>query len=276
MKRLLIACSLICCSNLVLGQALNVMSFNIRYDNPNDGSDQWSERKDDVDKLLKFYAPAVIGIQEAVQTQIQFLDQANEPYAYVGVGRDDGQTKGEFSPILYDSVLLELLDEGTFWLSTTPDSVSIGWDAALPRICTYGLFRHRVSEKVFWVFNTHFDHVGATARLNSAGLIVRKINQMNISNAPVILMGDLNSTPDDGPIKLLNNHFKDAKTASPKSYGPEGTFFGFDLEQTAENRIDYIFGKQLSFESYQVIDDRRSNNRHISDHLPVFVRFSIN
>jgi endonuclease/exonuclease/phosphatase family metal-dependent hydrolase len=277
MKHLLtICCLLYCCSNLVLGQALNVMSFNIRYDNPNDGLDQWSERKDDLNHLLQFYTPTVLGIQEAVLNQIQFLDNANEEYAYIGVGRDDGQEKGEFSPILYDSTILELLDEGTFWLSTTPDSVSVGWDAALPRICTYGLFRHRMSEKVFWVFNTHFDHVGASARLNSAALIVRKINQMNISNAPVILMGDLNSTPDDGPIKLLNNHFEDAKTASPKSYGPKGTFFGFDLEQIAENRIDYIFGKQLSFESYQVIDDRRPNNRHISDHLPVFVRLSIN
>lgn len=271
MKRLtlLIGCLLLSLNGMA--QEMSVMTFNIRYNNPNDSLDQWSERKEEVTKLIDYYHPGIFGLQEALFDQITYLDSTLADYTYIGVGRDDGATKGEFSAIMYDTTKVELVDQGTFWLSTTPDEVSVGWDAALPRICTYGLFREVECQKVFWVFNTHFDHIGASARLNSAALIVRKVNDMNISQAPVILMGDLNSQPSDGPIKLFNNHFKDTRNHSKKAYGPEGTFFGFDPSAIAENRIDYIFTKGFKTNSYRVIDDRRANNRHISDHLPVLV-----
>lgn len=275
MKKLIILLSIFS-SLIVQSQELEVMTFNIRYDNVNDGEDRWSERKESVAQLIKFYRPQVIGIQEALESQIEYLDSASSDYTYVGVGRDDGQTKGEFSPILYDSTLLTLRDKGTFWLSPTPDEVSVGWDAALPRVCTYALLERKSDQKLFWVFNTHFDHIGEQARLNSAALIVRMSKQFNISEAPMFIMGDLNSKPEDGPIKLLNNNVKDARVNSMSTYGPEGTFFGFDLSAQALDRIDYIFGKGLTFNQYQVIDDRRPNNRHVSDHLPVLVKATFN
>lgn len=275
MKKLIILLSIFS-SLIVQSQELEVMTFNIRYDNVNDGEDRWSERKESVARLIKFYRPQVIGIQEALESQIEYLDSASSDYTYVGVGRDDGQTKGEFSPILYDSTLLTLRDKGTFWLSPTPDEVSVGWDAALPRVCTYALLERKSDQKLFWVFNTHFDHIGEQARLNSAALIVRMSKQFNISEAPMFIMGDLNSKPEDGPIKLLNNNVKDARVNSMSTYGPEGTFFGFDLSAQALDRIDYIFGKGLTFNQYQVIDDRRPNNRHVSDHLPVLVKATFN
>lgn len=275
MKKLIILLSIFS-SLIVQSQELEVMTFNIRYDNVNDGEDRWSERKESVAQLIKFYRPQVIGIQEALESQIEYLDSASSDYTYVGVGRDDGQSKGEFSPILYDSTLLTLRDQGTFWLSPTPDEVSVGWDAALPRICTYALLERKSDQKLFWVFNTHFDHIGEKARLNSAALIVRMSKQFNISEAPMFIMGDLNSKPEDGPIKLLNNNVKDARVNSMSTYGPEGTFFGFDLSAQALDRIDYIFGKGLTFNQYQVIDDRRPNNRHVSDHLPVLVKATFN
>lgn len=275
MKKLIILLSIFS-SLIVQSQELEVMTFNIRYDNVNDGEDRWSERKESVAQLIKFYRPQVIGIQEALESQIEYLDSASSDYTYVGVGRDDGQTKGEFSPILYDSTLLTLRDQGTFWLSPTPDEVSVGWDAALPRVCTYALLERKSDQKLFWVFNTHFDHIGEQARLNSAALIVRMSKQFNISEAPMFIMGDLNSKPEDGPIKLLNNNVKDARVNSMSTYGPEGTFFGFDLSAQALDRIDYIFGKGLTFNQYQVIDDRRPNNRHVSDHLPVLISVSLN
>jgi len=274
MKRTFTLLLCLCALNLC-GQEVSIMSFNIRYDNPNDGEDQWAERKEALSGLIKYYEPAAMGVQEAVFDQMQYLDSTLRQYSYIGVGRDDGVKGGEFSAIFYDSTRLALLDEGTFWLSTTPDEVSKGWDAALPRICTYGLFRDRSSEKIFWVFNTHFDHIGEAARINSAALLVRRINEMNIGQNPVLLLGDLNSEPDDAPIQLLNNNLKDAYLNSTKVYGPEGTFFGFDPMALADRRIDYVFGKGLQFQSYRVIDDRRPNNRHISDHLPVLVNITL-
>jgi len=258
------------------GQQLEVMSFNIRYNNINDGEDQWNNRKEAVADLIEYYNPAVLGVQEALYGQMQFLDSALKQYSYIGVGRDDGQKAGEFSAILYDTTKVGMIDSGTFWLSDTPDEVSKGWDAALPRICTYGLFREKSSEKVFWTFNTHFDHVGEIARVRSAALIVNRIGKMNIAEAPVLLIGDLNSAPDSGPITLLDNNLIDSRNSCEVTYGPEGTFFGFELDAEALNRIDYVFGKNLTFDSYRVIDDRLSNNRHISDHLPVFVKFTFN
>lgn len=257
-------------------QELSFMSFNIRYNSPNDGEDLWELRKGDVSGLLRYYQPSVLGLQEAVDEQLTFIDNELDGYAYVGVGRDDGDRAGEFSPILYDSATLLLLDHGVFWLSATPDEVSVGWDAALPRICTYALFRDKVADRAFWVFNTHFDHVGENARLNSAALIIKKINELNIGQNPVILMGDFNSQPDQNPIKLITNNLKDSYSESRVSYGPEGTFYGFDPNAIAENRIDYVFGKGVDFRSYRVIDDRRPNNRHVSDHLPVFVKAKLN
>lgn len=276
MKKLFLILFSFCLAFSMNGQEMSVMSFNIRFNSPNDGEDLWDLRKADVVNLIQYYEPSILGLQEAVYQQLNFIDNELKRYAYVGVGRDDGDKAGEFSPILYDSTQLLLLDQGVFWLSTTPDEVSVGWDAALPRICTYALLRDMEADQAFWVFNTHFDHVGENARLNSAALIIKKINQLNIGQNPVILMGDFNSQPDQNPIKLITNNLKDAFSESRVSYGPEGTFFGFDPNAIAKNRIDYVFGKGLAFQTYRVIDDRRPNNRHVSDHLPVFVKLKLN
>jgi endonuclease/exonuclease/phosphatase family metal-dependent hydrolase len=251
-------------------QDIDLMSFNIRYDSPNDGLDQWAERKSEVYGLISNQDPHVIGLQEALYSQLTYLDSLLIDYAFVGLGRDDGDKKGEFSPILYDSTRLSLMDHGTFWLSPSPEKVSVGWDAALPRVCTYAILKEINSEKIFWVYNTHFDHVGATARLSSAATIVQHIYKNNISAAPIILMGDLNALPQSKPLELLNNHFTD-----PLKGSSEGTFWGFDIEAKAENRIDYILGKQVSFQEAKILKNLRSNGRHISDHLPVLVKISL-
>lgn len=242
------------------------MTFNIRYDTPNDGEDQWELRKGEVVDLVSKYAPDVFGLQEAVLNQVDYVDSLMTNYTYVGVGRDDGNIKGEFSPLFYDSTKLELMDQNTFWLSPTPEEVSKGWDAALPRVCTYGLFKEKSSQKLIWVYNTHFDHIGTTARISSAATIVQRMYKDNISKSPVVLMGDLNAVPTDGPIVLLRNHFTDTMDGVE-----EGTFWGFDPEAKADRRIDYIFVKDAPFKEAKIISDLRTNGRHVSDHLPVMV-----
>ena len=148
--------------------------------------------------------------------------------------------------------------------------VSVGWDAALERICTYGLFASIYSGENFWVFNTHFDHIGTVARKKSSELILNKIKEINKDSLPVILMGDFNSIPNSEPIKILEQDMKDGLRISSKHLqGPQGTFNGFDVSNPISKRIDYIFTKNFQVIYYQHIDDRLGNNNHISDHLPV-------
>ena len=129
-----------------------------------------------------------------------------------------------------------------------------------------------MSGKMVWVFNAHFDHVGKTARKKSSELILKKIKELNTKSLPVVLMGDFNSNPDSDPIKVLKNNLQDAlEISSTKLKGPRGTFNGFDNTHLLDNRIDYIFVKEMQVLSYRHIDDRLNNNRHISDHLPVMI-----
>ncbi|MFO7719457.1 MAG: endonuclease/exonuclease/phosphatase, partial [Gillisia sp.] len=128
---------------------IELMSYNIKYANENDGENSWSLRKDHLGSLIKFYEPDIFGVQEAVLEQLEFFEDILPTYKYAGVGRDDGKTKGEFSAIFYDSKRFEVLKEDTFWLSETPKKVSVGWDAAMERVCTYALFEDRESEKKF-------------------------------------------------------------------------------------------------------------------------------
>ena len=260
----------------VQGQDISVLTYNIKWDNTNDTVNNWNDRKEAMVSLLKHYQPGIIGMQEVVNGQLNYL-VANLPnFASVGVGREDGKEKGEYSPILYDTELLKSLENATYWLSDTPDKISVGWDAALERICTYALFEDLKTKKQFWVFNTHFDHMGVLAREKSAALIVSKIKELNTENLPVVLMGDLNLKPDENPIQFLKKELVDGQSITQKTfYGPTGTFNGFEHDRNLTDRIDYIFVQNFAVESYIHIDDRMENNKHISDHLPVFAKLII-
>ncbi|MBC8767952.1 endonuclease/exonuclease/phosphatase family protein [Arenibacter sp. BSSL-BM3] len=255
-----------------LSQTTNIISYNIKYDNTGDTINNWNDRKASLAKLIQHYDADIVGIQEGLHHQVDYLNTALTDYSYVGIGRDDGQEKGEYSAIFYNSKKFKVLKTNTFWLSETPEKVSVGWDASLERICTYALFQNVKTKKQFWVFNTHFDHRGMQARVNSAQLIYKKINEINTSKLPVILMGDLNLTPDSEPIQYLKKNLTDAMEISQKPfYGPIGTFNGFDQDRIMENRIDYFFVKNVDVLSYTHIDDRMPNNKHISDHLPILM-----
>jgi endonuclease/exonuclease/phosphatase family metal-dependent hydrolase len=249
------------------------MSYNIRYDNTWDVENSWTIRKNKVSQILIHYAPSIIGIQEGLLNQVQYLDSCLTNYDYVGVGRDDGQEQGEFCAIYFDTTQYSVLNHSTFWLSETPDIISIGWDAALERICTYGLFKDRKTAEEFWVFNTHFDHMGAKAREQSSGLILKMIKKINRRSLPLILMGDFNSIPDSPPVNKIKTDLSDALHISLKELqGPRGTFNGFNADLPIEKRIDYIFTGNFKVLSYIHINDRLNNNRHISDHLPVMIK----
>jgi endonuclease/exonuclease/phosphatase family metal-dependent hydrolase len=256
----------------VSAQETRIMTYNIKYDNANDTINNWNDRRGAVVDLIKHYQPDFLGTQEVLHNQLLYLDNSLGSHSYIGVGREDGKQKGEYSPVFYNTSKFELLKNRTFWLSEIADEVSVGWDAALERICTYGLFKNRNTGLKLYVFNSHFDHMGKVARKESAMLILQKIQEINSENLPVILMGDLNLTPDTAPIKLIKAKMEDGLEISKEPfYGPSGTFSGFDYKMILNKRIDYIFTKNVKVKSYIHIDDRMENNKYISDHLPVLL-----
>lgn len=250
------------------------MTYNIRYDNPNDGENWWQKRKGDFLALMQYYQPDIFGVQEALYHQVKTLDSAMIHHEYVGVGRDDGKKKGEYSALFYRSDKFNLLNQGTFWLSRTPDIPSKDWDAALERICTYAQLETKGDQKIFWVFNTHFDHIGQIAREESAKLIVEKIKNLIEPGDPVILMGDFNLEPHEKAIENIREYLQDSHSVTlTDAYGPQGTFNSFNKDHELDRRIDYIFvNDQLEVESYRVIDDRY-DLKYPSDHLPVVIRW---
>ena len=262
--------------NFSLKNEITVLSYNIRYDNPNDGENQWKYRKERVANYIKEIKPDIIGMQEVLDPQLVFLDLSLTEFCFVGVGREDGKTKGEYSPILYNSNRLTLLQTDTFWLSETPKVISVGWDAALERICTYAQFKHKETGQKFWVFNTHFDHIGELARIQSAKLIHQKIKMLNTNNFPVIITGDFNLTPDTAPIKIFQNAYVDVMQKTPTNANNYGTFTGFDKLSNGEERIDYIFQKGLKTLKSTHIWLKTTSGGWASDHHPVQAIFSFN
>jgi len=261
---------------ICVGQEFNVMTYNIKYDNVNDTVNNWHDRRQSLVNLLKHYGASFIGTQEVLHRQLTYIDSSLTNYSYIGVGRDDGKEKGEYSPIHYDSVQFKVLDRNTFWLSETPEKNSVGWDASMERICTYGLFEEKSNGKKLYVFNTHFDHIGKIAREESARLLIQKMEEVNKEGFPMILMGDLNLIPDTEPIKFLQGKLYDGQKISKNPfYGPSGTFNGFNHNLKLNRRIDYIFVIDLEVKSYIHIDDRMENNKHISDHLPVLATLNM-
>ncbi|MFZ0491474.1 MAG: endonuclease/exonuclease/phosphatase family protein [Salegentibacter sp.] len=258
-------------------QTMEIMTYNIKYANENDGENSWSNRKEFITNQLKFYEPDAFGVQEAVKQQMDYFKDHLDGYDYVGVGRDDGKEGGEYSAIFYKKSRLKVLKHDTFWLSETPQKPSKGWDAAYPRICTYALFEDQQTGEKFWYFNTHFDHIGDKARKESAKLIWKKIQELNSEDLPAILSGDFNLEPDTESIRYLSEKMDDSKAISEGVvFGPEGTFNGYEFDKPVTRRIDYIF---LSHEDFKVLKfgviSSSKDLRYPSDHLPVMVKLEL-
>jgi endonuclease/exonuclease/phosphatase family metal-dependent hydrolase len=259
----------------VSAQVLRVISWNIRYDNPGDGPNRWTHRKDWFAEIVVAQRVDVAGFQEVLAGQLRDLRQRLPDFVAYGVSRDDGAERGEFSPIFYRRERFELLDRGTFWLSPTPDEIgSKGWDAALPRIASWVKLKDRPSGKTLTVLNTHFDHRGETARQESAALLVRQLEQM-FAAGPVILTGDFNSTPDSAPYRTLTTRATDGRgyqdtyvTTVTKPEGPASTWNGFE-SIVPDRRIDFIFTTpDIRVDRLRILTDQK-NSRFPSDHLPV-------
>jgi len=260
------------CSTLV-AQKMTLMTYNIRLDTNSDGENAWIYRKTFLCNQIQFYEPDIFGIQEALPSQVAYMKEYLAQYEYIGVGRDPNN-QGESSNIFFKKDRFHLLKSNTFWLSETPDKVSKGWDAAINRICTYGLFYDTVMSIHFWVFNTHLDHIGEIARAKSIHLILNKIEALNQNKYPVFFMGDLNLLDNSSIIDSLKNTMDDSRDITQnKPFGPTGTFNGFQHSMPLTNRIDYIFlskNNPYSVTKYAILSDH-IDMKFPSDHLPVYI-----
>jgi endonuclease/exonuclease/phosphatase family metal-dependent hydrolase len=255
-----------------------VMTFNVRFDNPNDAPHHWDNRVAVIENYMNTSMPDIVGMQESLHHQNEDLLKIMPGYAYVGTGRDDGQQGGEYSPIFYHTGRFELLDHSQFWLSGTPELPgSIGWEAILPRVVAWAKLRHRQSGKEFFVFNTHYSHVSDLARRRSMEFMSSKIVEIAGNNS-VIVTGDFNIAKNSELYNDMlgyfeqNNNLINAELITQETGGfVESTFNGFrhDIQPRV---IDYIFVDD-NFEvlNYQV-DKVIENDIFISDHWPVWTR----
>lgn len=280
-------------------QSLFVGSYNIRYHNEGDdkNGNAWSKRCQVICDQINFEDPDMLGAQEVLNDQLHDLLARLDGYGYIGVGRDDGKTAGEYAAIFYKKDRVSLLDYGHFWLNETPDKPALGWDAACIRICTWGKFEQRATGLKFFFFNLHMDHVGTTARREAAKLVIKRIREM-AQDLPVILTGDFNVDQHDEIYGIFTQSglLNDSYECCSFRFAENGTFNSFDPDLKSDSRIDHVFvSPSLKVDRYAVLTNgywspkpdvttQKGNDapnqidltpytRHLpSDHYPVLVK----
>ena len=251
-------------------EGLEVMSYNIRYGDADDGTNSWRYRFPATVEMIEDQKPDVFGVQEALYYQLDFIEENCRDYKYVGVGRDNGRKKGEFTAIFWNKKTVSLLKCGTYWLSETPKKPSLGWDAACYRTATWALMKDKKTGKKFYFVNTHLDHVGKEAQKNGLKLIVDKIAEINPDNYPMVLTGDFNVTPDDSVLKELDTRMTSARKVAEKTDN-KGTYTNWGKTSKV---IDYIYYSGFSkCPEFQTVTKKYAGRRFVSDHDPITAVF---
>lgn len=249
----------------------SLMSFNLRYDEPADGENQWSNRKEACLDMLNEIQPHVFGVQEALQNQVDFLNDNLAAYDFVGVGRDNGETSGEYSAIFYSRDHFELLENGNFWLSESPESPSLGWDANNIRIVSWAKLNDLDQNRTIYVFNTHFDHKGKIAQEKSSELLIQKIQEIAEADASVFITGDFNMLIGNERLTPITENYFSAQRFAESSDNHD-SFNAFGRWYLNRN-IDFIFYQHAEAISYHTIV-KDYGVPFISDHYPIFSRFN--
>jgi Metal-dependent hydrolase len=276
MKKILIfvvSCFIFCANGQQNVANMRIGTYNLRMDTPNDKEDAWPNRKEMVKSLVLFHEFDIFGTQEGYKHQLDGILEIDK-FAYIGRGRDDGKDAGEHSAIVYDKTRFTVLDKGDFWYAENPEIPGKGWDATCcNRICSWAKFKDKVSGKEFYFFNSHYDHQGRVARLESSKLLLERMKKI-VGDATFFCTGDFNATPESEPIQVIYNDgmLIDSKLVSQKPpYGTVGTYNSFKLDSPMKDRIDYIFvSKDIKVEKYGVLNDSQYG-RLPSDHFPVMI-----
>lgn len=260
---------------------LNVMSFNIRYDNPDDSLNNWQYRKDVAAKTIKNQNADIVGTQEVLVNQLNDLKSRLPEYNAIGVGREDGIEQGEYSAILYKKDRFKEIKSGYFWLSETPEVAgSKGWDGACERIATWAILEDISSKKQLFFINTHLDHVGKIARQEGVTLLLSRANAL-ANGLPIIMTGDFNATPESDVIKHVTDvnspeHLIHSKDIAVEKSGTDWTFHGFGkVPMERREFIDYVFvSKGIKVAKHSVLPEKLDDT-FISDHSVVVAQIEI-
>ena len=245
---------------------LKVMSYNIRLGSANDGTNSWGLRYPATAEMIEDQMPDIFGVQEALASQIRFIEDNFVNYKSVGVGREDGKKDGEHMSIFWNKKTVFLLKWGTFWLSETPEKPSMGWDAACKRTATWALMKCKKTGKKFYYVNTHLDHKGVEAQKNGLKLIVDRIDDINPEGYPMILTGDFNITPDNPNLVELDSKMQSVRKVAEKTDNHD-TFNGWGK---GKGVIDYIYASGFSaYPEYQTVTKRYADRKFVSDHYPI-------
>ena len=250
---------------------VTVMSYNIRNSFSKDGENAWVNRRDANVLMLDSLQPGIFGVQEAQNDQMEYLKQNLEQYEAVGVGRDDGDKKGEYTGVFYRTDLFDLLDKGWFWLCETPDQVAMGWDAACMRTVTWVKLKEKKSGKELYFFNTHIDHRGDTARRESVKLIIDRVNN-EVGDTPVFITGDFNMRPEDERIQPMFEAFSSTQQQAPVTDSHK-TFNNWSTDKPG-GIIDYIFYRNAQPLEYRTVTENYGVP-FVSDHYPIMAKFKL-
>ena len=244
---------------------VKVITYNIRLSTGNDGDNSWQYRKQASVNMIRAEKPTLIGFQEMLSDQVNYLLESLPEYKMIGVGRDDGAKAGEYMAIFYHTDKVELLEWGTFWLSETPDVPSKGWDASYKRTCTWATFRSLATGTTFAHFNTHLDHQGVVAQKEGLKLVVEKIGELVPADMPVFLTGDFNIPTDNEAFAMLDGVLLDARKTSPES-DQRATYNAWGKREAT---IDHIFFRKATPYIFKVLRTENYGAPYISDHYPV-------
>ncbi len=259
------------------GQPMEVMTFNIRLDIPSDSANSWNPRKDNVCRMIAYYRPDLLGMQEVLHNQMNDLKRGLPQYTVLGVGRDDGKEAGEYCPIFFRTDRFALVEYGNFSLSEHPETIGIkGWDASYNRIATWAILQEKDNGQQFIYLNTHLDNDGKTARQEGVRLILGKIKEI-APGIPAIVTGDFNCTPEEAPLQTLENGgMENASKAAAVTYGPSWSFHDFGRLPVEERvLIDYVFTTEgAKIDRYRVVHDKPDNG-YLSDHCPILVELTV-
>ena len=258
------------------GQAcspLRVMTYNIRLDLASDGPDRWSARRNQFIGQVAFVQPDILGLQEVLATQKADLERGLPDYEFVGVGRDDGKSAGEFSNLAIRKAAFRITSWGNFWLSQTPDRPSKGWDASYIRLATWAHLVARDSRQRILALNTHLDNDGEVARREGARMIRDFIGKHRLPGERIVVTGDFNSKPASPPYRLMTGpplRLKDSRvTAINPPLGPDSTWNGFKLVPSNPQRIDFVFADPaMTVRRSSVLAWYFDGPRTASDHFP--------
>lgn len=247
-------------------EGLIAMSYNIRYGTASDGTNSWQYRYGASAMMLDDQKPDVVGLQEALSDQVQYLTMAlDKTYKAVGVGRDDGKKAGEIMAVLYNFKTTKLLKWGTFWLSDTPETPSRGWDGACNRCATWAILKDKATGQRFFFVNTHIDHVGAEAQQKGVKLVADKIAELNKEGLPVIVTGDFNMEVSNASMAPMKDGFQNAREAAVVT----DDHFSYNGWGKASSTIDYVWFKGFTCTRFETVTKPYAERTFISDHFPV-------